>query len=153
MNAARRRSLTLKGITMFNEVKTVVSHCHRRALVGGGFVSNSINLLTVVLVMTLVASCGRSQVELESKVKYHDALFPGIGDAATLRVSNLSLNSDGVSEIICGTAFYDLSGGHRQSPSRFLLYISPIKFVIMENDSLRGRMESFGKHWSENCKG
>ncbi len=138
---------------MVNEVKAIISHCHIRAMVGGRFVSNTIKFLIAAVVMTLVAGCGSSQGELESKVKLHDALFPGIGDVATLRVSNLSLKNDGVSEIICGTAFYDLQGGRRQSPSRFLMYVSPIKHVIMENNYLTGRMESFGKHWTENCKG
>lgn len=101
----------------------------------------------------LLAGCGASQNEIESKVKFHDALFPGIGDVATLRVSGLFLKKKGPAEVICGIAFYDLSDGRRQSPSRFLMYVSPIKAVIMETDYLRGRMEAFGNSWSEICEG
>lgn len=106
----------------------------------------------LVTSFSFVAGCGSSQGELEKKVKFHDALFPGIGDVNTLRVTDLSTAKDQTTEMICGTAFYDLEGGHRQSPSRFIMYVSPIKAVVLEDDYLTGRNTSFASTWKRICE-
>ena len=113
----------------------------------------TIKLIAIAFSLASAIGCGSSQNELEKTVLFHDALFPGIGDVKTLRVSDLSASKSATLEMICGTAFYNLESGKRQSPSRFLMYVSPIKSVVMEDDYLTGHNTAFGTTWKKNCEG
>lgn len=103
------------------------------------------------LSIAAITGCGSSKSELEDQVKFHAALFHGIGDVTTLRVSGLSTLKSGKTEGICGTAFYDLKGNsnNRQSPTRFMLLVSPAKIVLLENDWLSGKNRAFSSDWNE----
>lgn len=113
----------------------------------------TVKVIAISISLVSAAGCGSSQNELEKTVLFHDALFPGIGDVKTLRVSDLSASNTTTAEMICGTAFYDLESGKRQSPSRFLMYVSPIKSVVMENDYLAGHNTAFASTWTKICEG
>lgn len=113
--------------------------------------SPKIQLLVVSICLSITAGCGGSQNDLEKTVHFHDALFPEIGDVKTLRVSNLSAIKTKSLDGICGTAFYDLADGRRQPPSRFLMYVSPIKAVVLEDDHLAGHNSAFAQSWSKLC--
>ncbi|WP_223460236.1 hypothetical protein [Pseudomonas sp. GL-RE-19] len=113
--------------------------------------SPKFQLLALSACLSITAGCSGSQDELEKTVHFHDALFPEIGDVKTLRVSDLSAIKTKSLDGICGTAFYDLADGRRQSPSRFLMYVSPIKAVVLEDDHLAGHNSAFAESWSKLC--
>jgi hypothetical protein len=108
--------------------------------------------VAVSICTIIIAGCSGSQDELEKKVHFHEALFPEIGDVKTLRASDLSAMKDKGLDGVCGTAFYDLVDGRRQSPSRFLMYVSPFKAVVLEDDHLAGHNSAFAQSWSKFCK-
>ena len=115
--------------------------------------SRQLQFSLMVIGSWLITACSDSQGELEKKVVFHEALFPGIGDVKTLRVSDLSATKPKTFEGVCGTAFYDLENGRRQLPSRFILYVSPIKTVVMEDDYMIGHQPTFASNWTKLCAG